>query len=248
MTRVSIVTACFNSASTVTDTLASVESQVGVDVEHLVLDGGSTDGSRELLRARPWPGRVLIEEPDRGIYDALNKGFDRAQGEILGVLHADDVFESPNVLEQVVSAFNDPLVDAIYGDMVYVRQDDLTHVVRNWRSGKFRRSALRWGWMMPHTTVFMRRATWQKLGPFDLSFRIAADYEHMLRLLGDPGFRIHYLPRRLVRMRLGGLSNRSLRNRIAMNLEDLRALRQHRLGGVFAIAGKVLRKLPQYWT
>lgn len=246
MTQVSIVTACFNSVTTLADTLASVAQQQGVTIEHLVLDGGSTDGSREMLRSRPWPGRLLIEEPDRGIYDALNKGFDRATGEVVGLLHADDVFEHPQVLAHVMAAFEDPTVDALYGDMVYVRRQDLSKVVRNWRSGQFRHSALRWGWMMPHTTVFMRRATWQRLGHFDLSYRIGADYEHMLRLLTNPSFTIRYLPERLVRMRVGGLSNQSIMSRISMNREDLRAIRKHQVGGIHTIVAKVLRKLPQY--
>lgn len=242
----SIVTACFNAAATLSDTLASVASQRGVDVEHWVLDGGSSDDTRAILEAQPSTSLRWSSEADRGVYDALNKGFQRTTGEIVGLLHADDVFAGPDVLREVAQAFADPATQAVYGDLQYVRRDAPDRVVRHWVSGEFSRKRLAFGWMPPHPTVFMRRSVWERVGPFDLSYRIAADYEHMLRLLTGPERVVRYLPKVLVRMRLGGLSNRSLRHMWLKSSEDLRAMRAHRVGGLPTLAAKNLRKLPQF--
>jgi glycosyltransferase len=243
----SIVTAVYNGVDTIAEALDSVQAQRGVAVEHVVLDGGSTDGTSELLRARaPQFGQLVIER-DRGIYDALNKGFARAQGDVLGVLHADDLFAHERVLARVAAAFADPGVEAVYGDLQYVRREDPTRVVRHWQSGAFTPAQLRLGWMPPHPTLFLRRSALERAGPFDLSYRIAGDYEFILRLLKDASAGIAYLPEVLVRMRVGGVSNRSLANLWRKSSEDLRALRTHGVGGVATLVAKNLRKLPQFF-
>ena len=245
--HVSIVTAVYNSAATVGETLSSVRSQRRAVVEHIVVDGGSTDGTADLLRVAQGGLARLIVEPDRGIYDALNKGFALATGDVVGLLHADDVYANEAVLAHVADAFSDPAVDAVYGDLQYVSKDNPERVVREWKSGEFERRRLRWGWMPPHPTVFLRRRVLERLGPFDLRYRIAADYEHMLRLLSDESLRIVYLPEVLVRMRVGGVSNRSLRNMLLKSREDLRAMRAYRIGGLGTLLAKNLTKLPQFF-
>ena len=242
----SIVTAVYNGVDTIAEALASVGAQQDVAVEHLVLDGGSTDGTSDLLRARQGTLGQLVIEPDRGIYDALNKGFARATGEVVGLLHADDLFAHERVLADVAAAFSDPAVEAVYGDLQYVRRDDPTQVVRQWRSGAFSRRQLRLGWMPPHPTLFLRRSTLERVGPFDLSYRIAGDYEFILRLFKDQTLRVVYLPEVLVKMRVGGVSNRSLANLWRKSSEDLRAMRAHGVGGLGTLAAKNLRKLPQF--
>ena len=236
-----------NGRDTIADAVASVRAQDGVSLEHIILDGGSTDGTREWLQAHADHRTRLVLEPDAGIYDALNKGFALAAGEVVGLLHADDLYADERVLARVAAAFADPAVDALYGDLQYVRRANPTRVVRQWTSGPFTRSRLRFGWMPPHPTLFLRRRVLAQLGPFDLSYRIAADYEFMLRLLKNPGYRIVYLPEVLVKMRVGGLSNRSLANLRQKSREDYRAMRAHGVGGLGALAAKNLRKLPQFF-
>jgi glycosyltransferase len=244
---VSIVTAVFNGVDTVADALDSVAAQHGVEIEHIVIDGRSTDGTSELLRAAEGSLARLVVEPDRGIYDALNKGFALATGDVVGLLHADDVFAHDSVLARIAEVFADPAVDAAYGDLQYVRRDATDRVVREWQSGPFRRERLRWGWMPPHPTVFMRRRVLERVGPFDIGYRIAADYDHLMRLLTDPSVRVAYIPEVLVRMRVGGVSNRSIGNMLQKSREDLRAMRAHGVGGVGTLVAKNLRKLPQFF-
>ncbi len=244
--KVSIITVAYNSAATIADTLASVQAQTHLDIEHIVIDGGSTDGTVDVVRACMRPGTVLVSEPDDGIYDAMNKGLRLATGELIGCLNADDVLADERVVADVAALAQCDGAQAVYGDLVYVRQDHPGQVVRHWRSGAFRPSRLHFGWMPPHPTLYFRRALLPVVGEYDTSFRIAADYDYMLRLLRRPGLRVAYLPRVLVKMRLGGVSNRSLRSMARKSAEDLRALRQNRAGGLLTLACKNLRKIPQF--
>lgn len=246
--KISVVTAVFNRAGTVAEALASVQGQTWPQVEHVVIDGASTDGTLPILQAHRAQLAALVSEPDQGIYDALNKGIRRASGDVVGFLHADDVFESPDSLARVAAAFADPAVDAVYGDLVYVRQQDPTQVVRYWRAGPFVPGCLARGWMPPHPTFYVRRAVYERLGLFDTRFRIAADYESILRFLGPGGVRPAYLPQVLVRMRLGGISNRSLASMVRKSREDLTAMQLNGIGGVQALVRKNLTKLPQFIT
>jgi glycosyltransferase len=247
--KISVVTAVFNRADTIADALDSVQGQNWPAVEHVVIDGGSTDGTLALLQARRADLGVLVSEPDGGIYDALNKGISRASGDVVGFLHADDLFESPDSLAQVAAAFEDPAVGAVYGDLVYVRKADVSRVVRYWRAGERVQGDLERGWMPPHPTFYVRRAVYAQMGLFDTRFRISADYECILRLLGHGGVKARYVPQVLVRMRLGGASNRSLGNMVLKSQEDLAAMRLNGLGGLaglVALFRKNVIKLPQF--
>ena len=243
---ISGVTAVFNRVATVADALASVKSQAWPSVEHIVIDGGSNDGTLAILRACDDQLAVMISEPDGGIYDALNKGIALATGDVVGFLHADDVFESPDVLSKVAAAFEDPEVDAVYGDLVYTRRNDPGQVVRYWRAGAFEPGCLERGWMPPHPTFYVRRPVYQRLGLFDTRYRISADYESILRLLMHGGVRPRYLPQVLVRMRLGGASNQSLGSLLRKSREDYAAMRQNGVGGLRALLRKNFIKLPQF--
>lgn len=244
--KISIITATWNCADTVGDCLDSVAAQSWPHREHLVIDGASRDATLELLTTRRAQLAVLLSEPDRGIYDALNKGIARASGDVVGFLHADDVYAGPAVLARVAAAFADPAVAAVYGDLRYVRKDDPARVVRHWKAGPFSLARLRRGWMPPHPTLYVRREWYRRMGGFDLGYRIAADYHSILRLFPQPEFRSVYLPEVLVKMRLGGTSNRSLPNILRKSREDLRALRATGVGGVGALAWKNLGKLGQF--
>ena len=211
----------------------------------MVIDGGSTDGTLDVLHAHRNQIDVLVSEPDRGIYDALNKGISRARGDIVGFLHADDVYADREVLSDISSNFSNNRIDAVYGDLVYVDNLMPPRVIRYWKGGMYDPKKLAWGWMPPHPTFYVRRSVYQELGAFDTSFQIAADYDCMLRLLGR-GITVAYIPRVLVKMRWGGASNRSLKNIIQKSREDYRALRANAIGGLGTLICKNLSKAPQF--
>lgn len=244
--KVSVVTAVFNRAGTVADALASVKTQTWPTVEHVVIDGGSTDGTLAILRAESGNIASLVSEPDGGLYDALNKGIRLATGDVVGFLHADDLFDAPDALARVAAAFEDPEVGVVYGDLVYVRRENTAQVVRYWRAGPFVPGCLEKGWMPPHPTFYVRRRIYEQWGMFDTRFRIAADYDNMLRILGRGRIKSAYVPQVLVRMRVGGVSNRSLGNLLLKSREDYEAMRSNGIGGVVALVRKNLGKLPQY--
>jgi glycosyltransferase len=244
--RISVITAVYNRVDTIADALDSVRAQTWPHVEHVVIDGASKDGTTQLLEARKDTLDVFISERDKGIYDALNKGIANATGDVVGFLHADDLFASNDILAKVAKLFEDPSVGAVYGDLVYVKKEDVSKVVRYWKSGAFSKAKLARGWMPPHPTLYLRRSIYQELGGFDTQFRIAADYDSMLRYLGKGGVRPAYLPEVMVRMRLGGESNRSLANVIKKSKEDYLALKKNGVGGLPTLTAKNLRKLPQF--
>jgi len=244
--RISVITAVYNRVDTIADALDSVQAQTWPHVEHVVIDGASKDGTTQLLEARKDELDVFISERDKGIYDALNKGIANATGDIVGFLHADDLFASDEILAKVAKLFEDPSVGAVYGDLVYVKKEDVSKVVRYWKSGGFSKAKLAHGWMPPHPTLYVRRSIYQELGGFDTQFRIAADYDSMLRYLGKGGVKPSYLPEVMVRMRLGGESNRSFANVMKKSKEDYLALKKNGVGGIRTLAAKNLRKLPQF--
>lgn len=245
--KISVITATYNCAATIAETLASVAEQNHPVVEHVVVDGASTDGTWEIVHSWRRSQIVAISEPDQGIYDALNKGIARSSGDVIGFLHADDLFADRDVLSWINAAFGDPKVHAVYGDLQYVRSDDPAHVVRHWRSKPFDEGLLGRGWMPPHPTLYVRRTTYERLGGYDASYCIAADYEFILRLFRMPGLRAIYIPRVMVKMRIGGASNRSLRNMVRKSVEDLRAMRKHRVGGLQTLVWKNVGKLSQFF-
>lgn len=246
MIKISVVTAVFNGEKTIAQAIESVLGQNYPAVESVVIDGASLDATLSILEPyRPRIGK-LISEPDEGIYDALNKGIRHATGDVIGFLHADDLFEDDGVLGKVAAAFEDPNIDAVYGDLVYVRHDNVGWIIRYWKSGRYDQAALARGWMPPHPTFYVRRTVYERLGGFDPRYQIAADYDTVLRFLVVGKIRAVYIPEVLVRMRAGGVSNRSLRTILRKSKEDLRALRSNRVGGVGVLLWKNLSKLPQF--
>ena len=247
MIIISVITAVKNRQQTVGQALDSVLSQSYPAVESIVIDGASTDGTLAVLEFYRSRLGLLISEPDQGIYDALNKGIKHATGDVLGFLHADDVFENSNVLAKIADAFQDPSVDAVYGDLVYVRHDDICQVIRYWKSGLYDADALSCGWMPPHPTFYVRRSMYERMGGFDTRYRISADYDMVLRFFGAGKIRAAYIPEVLVRMRAGGISNHSLKTVIRKSLEDIKVLRRNGLGSFLTLLQKNLRKVRQFW-
>ena len=246
--KISVITAVFNGRETLEEALDSVARQDHPAIEHVVVDGGSTDGTAGILARYRDRIDVLVSERDEGIYDALNKGIALATGDAIGFLHADDLYAHDGVVSLIARALADPAVDAAYGDLVYVRRNDATRVIRRWRAGRFSRRRLAWGWMPPHPTFYARRAVYERLGAFDTRHRIAADYDCMLRFLGPGGVLPAYIPEELVRMRAGGASNRSFANVVRKSWEDYRALRANGVGGLGALAWKNVGKVSQFFA
>lgn len=245
--KISIITAVYNRADCVEQAVNSVQQQTYPNVEHVVIDGASTDGTLEVLQNCLSAKAMLVSEPDNGIYDALNKGLSRASGEVVGIMHSDDFFADADVLQHVAAAFADSMIDAVYGDLDYVAKTDTSRVIRHWRSGAFHPGRLAWGWMPPHPTLFLRRRVIEQWGGFDTQVRIAADYDAILRYFGQGKIRAAYIPRVLVKMRVGGESNRSLAKIWLKSREDYLALRRNRVGGLGALAWKNLSKLGQFF-
>jgi glycosyltransferase len=244
--KISVITAVYNNRSHIAEAIDSVLAQSHPEVELIVIDGGSTDGTLQVLQGYDDRIAVLVSEPDQGIYDALNKGVKLATGEVVGFLHSDDVFADADSLARVASGFISEDIDAVYGDLVYVGRDNPQQVVRYWKAGSFSLGGLRQGWMPPHPAFYARKSVYDRLGGFDTSYRIAADYDCMLRFLKS-GIKVVYVPLVLVKMRLGGASNRSLGNIIQKSREDYRALKANGVGGLGALVCKNFSKLPQFF-
>lgn len=244
--KISVVTAVYNRVRTIGASIDSTLSQAGVELELVVQDGGSRDGTLGVIDARN-DSRIELESgSDKGIYDAINRGISRATGNVIGLMHSDDYFVSPNVLARVTAEMQDPEVDGVYGDLDYVSAVDTTRVLRRWRSGEYHPGKLSRGWMPPHPTLYLRREVFDRWGLYDTSFRIAADYEAMLRYLVQGQIRLAYIPEVLVKMRLGGESNRSLGRIIRKSREDYLAIRRHGVGGIGTLAAKNLCKIGQF--
>ena len=246
--KISIITAVYNREFTVAQAIKSVAKQNYAQVEHLIVDGASSDGTMREVQKLAHPDMRVISEPDQGIYDALNKGVRNATGDVVGLMHSDDFFAHDQVLETVADAFELTGADAVYGDLDYVAANDTSRVIRHWKSKDFAPRSLAQGWMPPHPTLFVRREAMMRLGLYDISYRIAADYEAILRWFGKGNLKATYVPQVLVKMRVGGESNRSFERILRKSREDYRALRTNGVGGVGTLARKNLSKLPQFLT
>lgn len=247
MLRLSLITATYNSAATLCDTLASVAQQDYPAIEHLLVDGGSKDDTLALARTFPHLSRVS-SEPDEGLYDAMNKGIRMATGDVIGILNSDDFYVHPGVLSKVMAHLQETGADLLYADLEYVQAEDTSKVVRTWKAGAYRHGLFLQGWMPPHPTLFVRREVYEQYGLFHTGLRFSADYELMLRLLHRHQVSVCYLPEVIVRMRAGGVSNASLRNRLQANREDRMAWEINGLQPRFYTRYvKPLSKLGQYF-
>lgn len=245
--KISIITAVLNREDTIGSALDSLQEQTHGDFEHLIQDGGSTDGTLDEVHRYADERSSIVSEPDSGIYDAINKGIARATGDVIGLLHSDDVFGSNEVLAKVCQALSDSSVQGVYGDLEYVSTSDLSRVIRHWRSEAYDRGKLSKGWMPPHPTLFLRREVFDRWGAYDTNYEIAADYDAILRWLGRGGVSLAYIPEVLVKMRVGGESNRSLSRILRKSREDYRALRSNNVGGLGTLALKNLSKIGQFF-
>lgn len=245
--KVSIITAVLNGARTIENCLKSVRMQTHMNREHIIIDGGSTDGTIEIIKKHREDIARWVSEPDEGIYDAMNKGIALASGEVVGILNADDFYADVHVLSKVAAVFDDLSVDSCYGNLDYVDRTNTGRAIRHWHAGHFNRNSFYWGWMPPHPTFFARHRIYQEQGLFNPSLGSSADYELMLRFLLRHRISTSYIPGVLIKMLTGGTSNASLRNRIKANRMDRLAWRINGLTPYpWTLYFKPLRKIGQY--
>lgn len=247
MVKISIITICYNSAHSIADAVNSVLSQTYSNIEYIVVDGKSKDNTVEIIQSFGDRISKFISEPDKGIYDALNKGVRMATGDVIGFMHSDDLFANDQIIEKVARMFEDSSTQSVYGDLQYVYKTDTNKVLRYWKSGEFSLQKLRMGWMPPHPTFYVRKSVYDAYGDFQIRYKIAADYDTMLRFLGKHQITTHYLPEVMVKMRVGGASNRSIKNIILKMQEDWDAIRGNQFGNIFTLLFKNLRKLNQFF-
>jgi glycosyltransferase involved in cell wall biosynthesis len=245
--NISIITAVYNNKNYIQFSIDSFNTQSFNNKSHIVIDGNSNDGTKEFLLENKSYFSTLISEKDSGVYYALNKGLKLAKGDVVGLLHSDDQYANKNVLKKISRIFSDPKIDIVYGDLDYVSKDNSNKIIRHWRAGEFNLDNLKLGWMPPHPTFFIRRKLLNKIGGFDTGYKIAADYDFMLRALTQKNIKIVYLPEVLIKMRVGGMSNRSLKNILLKSYEDYQIIRRHKIGGIGTLLCKNLSKISQFF-
>lgn len=228
--KISIITVCYNSEETIKQNIDSVVSQKIKEIEHIIIDGDSSDKTLSIIKKNFSSIQKIISEPDKGIYDAMNKGIQNATGEIIGFLNSDDFFSNENVLSGVLKQFNEnPSIRACYSDLIYVDRYDELKNIRYWKSSKFIPGSFSKAWCPPHPTFFAYRSVYEEFGNFNLNYHLASDNELMMRFLEVKKIKANYVPEAWVKMRLGGVTNRSLKNIFIQNLEILRALNKNGL-------------------
>ena len=246
--NVSIITVCYNSAKTIVDTIRSVNTQTYPNIEHIFVDGLSLDNTVELIRLNSNRNNLIISEKDEGLYDAINKGISNAGGDVIGILHSDDFFNSPDIILDLVTKIQKENLDAIYGDLKYVNETNTNKTVRYWKSCEFTPRLIKKGWMPAHPTLFLKKEVFKTHGLYDLKFTISSDYDFMLRVLKDDTIKFGYLQRVVTNMRIGGVSNRNLKNIAIKMIEDYKAIRKNKSGNIVTLILKNTSKIKQFFS
>lgn len=246
--KISIITACYNSSKSILDTLESINSQTHEDIELIIIDGGSTDNTLDLLKSYNNIIYTIVSEKDNGIYDAMNKGIRLATGDIIGILNSDDLYFDDKVLFDISKEFeNENDLEILFGNIVYVKENDIKKIVRKWISKKYFSNYFEWGNVPPHPSLFVKKNVYSKAGMFDLNYTLAADYEFMLRIFKKHNFNSKYINRFIVKMRLGGATNKNIRNIIVGNIEIIRSWKDNQLNYPFWLLPiKICKRLIQY--
>ena len=248
--KISIITVSYNSSKTIKDTIESVFNQTYEDIEYIVIDGNSNDKTLDIIKKYEpkFEGRMKwVSEPDKGIYDAMNKGINLSTGDVIGILNSDDFYNSNNIIEDIVNEFRNKDIDSVYGDLVYVNSENTNKVVRYWKSKQYKKGLFKKGWHPAHPTFFVKKEVYNKYGMFNLSYPIAADYEIMLRFLERYKIKNLYINKIFVKMRMGGESNQSIKNIIKANIECYKSWKNNELKiNIFVYLQKPLSKILQY--
>jgi glycosyltransferase involved in cell wall biosynthesis len=245
--KISIITATFNSARTIKDCVKSVDDQSFENIEHIIIDGASTDNTIEVINSIKNRVKLIISEPDRGIYDAMNKGIDHSTGDIIGFLNSDDYFTGNEVLSEIMGCFENNGVDCIFGDINYVSSRLPEKIIRSWKSGQYISGSFRKGWHPAHPAFYVKTTVYKKFGNFNLHFKLAADFELMLRFLEKEQISNIYIENSIVNMRLGGATNNSIRNILKQNYECYQSFKTNNLPVSFLYPFfRLIPKLKQY--
>lgn len=242
--KISVITVCFNSEAGILNAIESVKNQTYENVEHVIKDGGSTDETRNLVLSNIHDKAKFFSEKDSGIYDAINAGISYSTGDIIGLMHSDDTFHDSTVLSDVAAMFERGY-DVVYGDLLYVSNDNSGKVIRKWKSKPYEVGMISLGWMPPHPTVYIRREVIKRVGPYKTYYRIAADYDYMVRLFSDKNLKIAYLERYFVSMKVGGASNKSVRNILRKSREDYEIMLENGFGIPKAILGLLYKNMSK---
>ena len=239
--KISLITVCYNSRNTIKRCIESVLTQSQNNIEYIIIDGGSTDGTLQIIEQYKKHINFLVSEPDKGIYDAMNKGIALATGDVIGILNSDDVYMNKHIISELMGLMQSQKAQVVFADLILVDQDNPNKVLRYYDSGHFHPNKFKYGWMPAHPTVFVKRALYDAVGPFATNYQIAADYEMLIRILAIQRARYAYLPKPVVRMRSGGASTAGLSRNWILNQEIIRACKEN---GIYSNMAMLLLKLP----
>jgi glycosyltransferase len=246
--KISIVTCSLNSSSTIKKSIKSVQKQTYKNIEHLIIDGGSTDKTLEIIKKIKHKNLTLFSSADNGFYDALNKGIKVTTGNIVGVLHSDDFYRSSKILKIIADIFKYTKADLVYGDLIYVKKQHPFKPIRHWKAGQYSKEKLFKGWMPPHPTVFVKKKIFDKIGFYKTHYKISADYDFLVRIFNCKNINQVYVPKVLINMRVGGMSNGSFKNLIIKSFEDYQIIKKNKIGGLFTLFNKNFSKLRQFFN
>lgn len=244
--KISIITAVYNNDKTIACTMDSIQNQTYKNIEHIIIDGASTDSTLKIINSKKTAKTIVLSEKDEGIVYAWNKGIGLSSGEIIGLLNSDDFYASNDVIQKIIKEFEDETIEATYGDLHYVSSKDKNKVIRNWKSGSYSANKLKWGWIPPHPTFFLRKRVYDNFGLYNTSYKISMDYEAIIRYIQIGKIKMSYIPSVLVKMRLGGVSNNSIKSTIIKAMEDYESIRRYKIGGLMTLIFKRLSKISQF--
>ena len=246
--KISIITATFNRGHFIESCILSILKQNVKDIEIIIIDGLSTDSTYDKITPLLEKNKNIkfFSEKDMGVYDALNKGVEKSSGDIIGFLHSDDIFHEKNILNQIINKFEEDKLDGVYGDLQYIDKINTNKVLRYWKSCKFHKKLLKKGWTPPHPTMFLKKKIYEKHGKFNLDYKISADYDFMLRILKDSSIKLDYIPKVITKMRVGGISNKNIKNIMLKTFEDYKAIRSNKIGSLGTLIRKNTSKIKQF--
>ncbi len=243
--KVSIITSCFNREATIENAILSVLKQNYSDIEYIIVDGASRDSSLSIINKYKEHISTIISEPDHGMYEAINKGIRQATGDIIGLVHSDDLLYSNKTISHIVKAFKETQADIVYGNGIFESSNNTTNIIRNWISGPFDKKKIKRGWLPLHPTVYIKKECIKKSGLYNENYKIAADSDFLIRYLYENNFKVHYLNEYIIKMRMGGLSTTPSKMKEKWD-EDLRLYKSHGFSPYCTLIQKILSKIPQF--